>query len=92
MAGEHEAVRPYLTGPTTYRGFYAMWLGDENGVIEARFLSKLAEGEARIASRMEAGDELWEWHNPGWGPFSQTCGLAIIRGGEVVWSELHWKS
>ncbi|MBX9626257.1 MAG: hypothetical protein K2X82_20830 [Gemmataceae bacterium] len=92
MAGEHEGIRPYLIGPTTYREFYAKWLGDENGLLPGWAEPKLTEGEARIRARMEPGDELWEWHNPGRGPFSQTWGLAIVRGGEIVWSECHMRS
>lgn len=92
MAGEHEWVRPYLVGPTTYRGFYREWLGDENGDLPVWAEPKLIEGEARIRSRMEPGDELWGWHNPGRNAFSRAGGLAILRGGEVVWCERHYVS
>ena len=82
---------PTLKRQTTYRAFTGQWLGDENGVIPARFEERVAVAEAKIAAKMQPGDELWEWES-GDRAFAMTWGLAIVRGGEVVDSWYEWKS
>ena len=80
-----------LKKQTTYREFVAQWLAAEDGQIPERFLKRVAEREAEIATKIQPGDELWEFEI-GDDAFAMTWGLVIVRGGKVVDSWCEWKS
>ncbi len=82
-----EAPYDWLIEPTTYRVYCERLLG---GLLESSpdLLPRFKAKEAKIASKLKSGDELWEWRQVG-GPFSSSGGLAILRDGLVVewWRE-----
>jgi hypothetical protein len=82
-----EPPRDWLVGPTTFREYTDRFLGGLDSV-PPKLLARVEERAAKVAAKLQPGDELWEWHQRG-GPFSSSGGLAVLRGGVVVewWRE-----
>ncbi|MBP3959982.1 hypothetical protein J8F10_32475 [Gemmata sp. G18] len=87
-----ELVQQSLKQRTTYREYTLKWLADEQGEIAERFLKRFKEQEAKIAAKMQPGDELWEYEFGNWNAFAAVSGLAIVRDGKIVDSWVEWKS
>ena len=83
--------REFLKRRTTYREFTARFLGHEDGSIPPQFLARLETKEAKIAAKLQPGDELWEFET-GNQALAMTWALAIIRGGDIVESWIEWMS
>ena len=85
-------VQQSLKRQTTYREYAARWLAAEEGVIPTCFLPQVEKREAEIATKLQPGDELWEFEYGNWNALAGVSGLAIVRGGVVVESWVEWKS
>jgi hypothetical protein len=53
--------------------------------------STVDQDRAQLEARAQPGDEWWEWVL-GSEPLMQEGGLALVRGGQVVWARLDWIS
>jgi hypothetical protein len=53
--------------------------------------SVIDHNRAELEARAQPGDEWWEWVM-GTAPLMQMGGLALVRGGEVVWARNDWIS
>jgi hypothetical protein len=53
--------------------------------------SALDRDRAQLEARTQPGDEWWEWVL-GTEPLMQQGGLALVRGGRVIWARQDWIS
>ncbi|MFO1042745.1 MAG: hypothetical protein U0941_13210 [Planctomycetaceae bacterium] len=76
----------HLIRPTTFRTYFEERVGPISGV-PSPLREQLQEREDLLAGQMQPGDELYEWGMTG-DDCGDCTGLAVVRAGEIVWTQL----
>jgi hypothetical protein len=80
-----------LVRPISLEEYESIWGLASIAESDPRFRTKLERHRAEVIKAMKMGDQLWEWR-VGTEAFSSAGGLAVIRGEEIVWARLDWRS
>ncbi|MEJ7637964.1 MAG: hypothetical protein WKF75_08290 [Singulisphaera sp.] len=80
-----------LLRPVTLDEYERYWEWDRIAESHPRCRPKLDQHRAEVHEAMKLGDQLWEWRR-GTESFSMSGGLAVTRGGEIVWARHDWRS
>jgi hypothetical protein len=78
--------RRHLIRPTTFRAYFEERVGPLDD-LPPPLREQLQDRERQLAERIQPGDELYEWSLTG-DDGGDCSGLATVRAGEIVWTQV----